>query len=135
MRIRPWDYSRLCAAASEGFPLVQFAPSKAANSGSRPWDRSNRWRICGGDMLIAWSVTWQVEQQRPLVPRLWKKAPLGLLPLASIVCRNPLGSTQSVHSASCAPAAAGRTAASSTEAMYPKDRNLILWSPYAEGVA
>jgi hypothetical protein len=67
--------------------------STGAKRGSLPCVFSKRSRTSAALSPNAWSARWQVPQVRPLVPRLWKNAPLLLiLPRVLNVSMTPVGS-------------------------------------------
>jgi len=54
----------------------EFEPSTVRNSGSVPALRAKRVCTLRGVMVQPAPASWQLEQLRPLLPRLWKKGPV-----------------------------------------------------------
>src|SRR5262245_34095493 len=82
-RISPRSSKRLKASRRDLRVLRsafgEFDPSTARKIGSRPAVWSNRRWINSGVTVIPASGTWQLEQERPLVPSDWKNGLLGSL--------------------------------------------------------
>lgn len=64
---------------------LQLDPSTVRKMGSRPSDRSNlacTWAAETDMPSLGW---WQEPHDRPLVPMLWKKGPVGSIPPLAVL--------------------------------------------------
>src|SRR5262245_16920401 len=69
----------------------QLEPSFVRKIGSSPAELSNRFATCSAETVQPSPGWWQVEQLRPLVPRLWKNGPVrSTWPVALKVLRTPM---------------------------------------------
>src|SRR6516225_1645638 len=102
IRIRPLLSSMLYAvrreATDETSASGEFDPSLVRKIGSVPPVASNRFWTSSGVIVQPAAATWQEEQDRPFVPRLWKNGldRSGGLPSSMNVRSTPEGSGESI---------------------------------------
>src|SRR5215469_6055474 len=77
---------------------LQLEPSFVRKIGSSPWVSTNRcWTLAAATDIpsLGW---WQVAQERPLVPRLWKNGPVRSIPPPAVlwVSDAPVGFAKNV---------------------------------------